>query len=194
MNKNTYDWLNKAVVLLGLITISIATRIPPQPRSQLETNDAVKNIVTNQLTKDDAVALNYELSKSTRPSNYKITLKPYLVPDKSKAEAGKFLSFDGTVVITLVAQYETDTIELNAKNLTINSVKIEDKPSKDAKEIEVKYNLDEEVEKLSIILSKTKLQKGSEYLLTITYNGTLDHPDLKGFYKSTYKNEKGEEM
>ncbi|XP_044742412.1 aminopeptidase N-like [Chrysoperla carnea] len=194
MNKNTYDWLNKAIVLLGLITISIAIRIPPQPRSQIETNDAVKTIVTNELTKDGAVALNYELSKSTRPTNYKITLKPYLIKDAPKADADKYLTFDGTVEISLVAQYETDTIELNARNLTISTIKIEDKKREtDAKEMEVTHKVDEEVEKL-IISSKTKLKKGSEYLLTITYTGFLNHPDLKGFYKSTYTNDEGVEI
>ncbi|XP_044736678.1 aminopeptidase N-like [Chrysoperla carnea] len=164
MNSVNWNWNNFLVLLIFCIILPLSSA---NDINKLSTND---------------VTLNYQLSDSTIPKHYVIHIQPFLDPTHGE----KYLTFDGNVEITLVAQYPTNMIELNVKNLKIDKCKTnltqlnEEIPIKIQKE-----ELQKDVEKY-VITTEDYLQKGINYVLKLSYVGTLNNTDFKGFYITSY--------
>lgn len=127
-------------------------------------------------------AANYRLPNNTKPETYDITLWTYVDEDK--------FEFNGIAVIQLRALEETSNISLHYRQLTITNIQLRRENSP----ILLGENHYDIVTEILSIPTKTNLAKDQEYVLTITYNGTLrgeNGADLKGFYRSSYTDSQG---
>lgn len=121
----------------------------------------------------------YHLPNNTKPQSYDISLVTNI--DRNDFE------FTGSVNINLVVLENSDEIVLNARQLTIKSVKLVSSIGSQTIELDLfKYN--DTTEFLTIPTRKT-LNKSSEYKLTIDYIGQLQN-DATGFHRSSYKGSK----
>lgn len=131
------------------------------------------------MSKNTAVAepdtQNYRLPKTVIPSRYDIRLAPDLTNFK----------FTGEVVAYVEVKQPVKEMLLNAIELEIHSAELtDDKGTKYG----AKIALDEKEERLQLTFDK-EIGTG-KYQLRITFTGTLNDK-LHGFYRSTYKDEKG---
>lgn len=118
----------------------------------------------------------YRLPRHILPRHYAIELEPDLA-------AGSFV---GQVVIDLEVVAETDTIVLNAVELDIEDVRIEQNDSVPASSI----LMDEDLERAEFSLPIV-LQPGPARLFC-SFKGILNDK-LRGFYRSTWNDEAGNE-
>ena len=118
----------------------------------------------------------YRLPRHILPRHYAIELEPDLA-------AGSFV---GQVVIDLEVVAETDTIVLNAVELDIEDVRVEQNDSVPASSI----LLDEDLERAEFSLPIV-LQPGPARLFC-SFKGILNDK-LRGFYRSTWNDEAGNE-
>ena len=125
-------------------------------------------------------ALNYRLPNNTEPIRYDVTISTNI----HKGD----LSFSGLVDIRLNVLEDTKSIVLHARDLAINGAIIRNPTTKTATDLSFNYESDREFLTLSPIQSSVKLSKNTQWILSITYNGTLRH-DNGGFYVSTYLDE-----
>lgn len=110
--------------------------------------------------------INYRLPKTVIPINYILHLQPNLE---------KF-TFNGTVTITLQINSSTNTIILNSKKLTIESIFFE------KESVKFDNNNDDEI----IIITTNTIKDPGLYDLTINFSGILND-QMEGFYRSKYK-------
>ena len=99
--------------------------------------------------------------------------------------------FFGIAQYNIKAISDSQTITLNSKNLTINSVRITNSISQ--ANLTNKFELNDEYETLTIKLLREKIVKNQEYILTIEYNGVLND-QLRGFYKSISTKKNGTQL
>src|SRR5262245_40788616 len=112
----------------------------------------------------------YRLPRAVVPRRYAVTLEPEL------AEA----TFSGSVQIAIDVTEPVAQIVLNAIELEISRVVVDG--------TEATFHLDEETERLFI---DSSLPAGSS-AIDITFTGILNDK-LRGFYRSTYKDDDGNE-
>ncbi|MBJ83457.1 MAG: peptidase [Acidimicrobiaceae bacterium] len=118
----------------------------------------------------------HRLPRQVLPKHYIISLEPDLEGS----------SFEGTVSIDLDVVSETDTVIVNAAELEIESVYLEQNETIQANSIV----LNEELERAEFAFPVV-LQPGPARL-TCSFKGTLNDK-LRGFYRSTWKDESGHE-
>uniref|UniRef100_A0A336M3W6 CSON008207 protein n=1 Tax=Culicoides sonorensis TaxID=179676 RepID=A0A336M3W6_CULSO len=123
---------------------------------------------------------NYRLPNNTRPLHYNIHLT-------TNIEQADF-DFYGSVEITLEAVENTKNLTIHYRQLTINEVKLIDVETK--KEIKFNEPHYDEITEHFVIPVESELVNGTQYLLSIEYNGTL-RDDLAGFHKSSYTDDDG---
>lgn len=123
---------------------------------------------------------NYRLPTNISPRKYFISVTPYL-------EIGNF-SFDGYVKIEANVVQPTKQIILHSAeiehhtiNVTVNNIKLNI----------TSYTTRKEYDFLVINLA-TELVDKTQLTIEITYTGSLNTSELRGFYKSSYINENGE--
>jgi puromycin-sensitive aminopeptidase len=112
----------------------------------------------------------YRLPRGVRPDRYDVRLRPSLT------EA----TFSGTVHIELSVGDPTETLVLNAADLTITSCEVDSRPAV--------WELEVASERL-FVTPQTPLAAGSS-ILTIGFEGVLNDK-LRGFYRSTYVDDDG---
>ena len=110
------------------------------------------------------------LRKNIVPLNYHLLIKPDMSKDV----------FYGTAEIEIVSQRSANTIELNALELEIESVKV----LCGSKEQQPEFALNKRLQKLVIKLKKSVSGK---VLIKIEYKG-INNDKMYGFYRSTYTN------
>lgn len=118
----------------------------------------------------------YRLPRHVVPVRYDLRLEPDLTTEK----------FSGQETITLSINQPTSHIVLNAIELDIASAKIEGDAGS-ARPATI--TLDESLQRCHFTFT-TPLSPGT-WRLTIVFHGTLNDK-LRGFYRSTYKDERGE--
>lgn len=126
---------------------------------------------------------NYRLPTTILPSNYNITLKPYLL----EQDGAKRFTFDGEVFITVQAKEKTNQIIMHSKNLkfaTREFWKVGQTTKTALPQVEpnsltdiVTYNL------------TADMDINQDYILHFVYSGTMDD-DMHGFYRSSYNDTK----
>lgn len=115
-----------------------------------------------------------KLPSTIQPSHYDLTLYPDL----------STLKFQGTVKINLTVKEATDRIKIHAKELYVRKVTIDSGASLKSKQEELKDDL------LTLVFND--VIPAGERMLTLEFSG--EHNDqMAGFYRSRYKNAKGEE-
>lgn len=138
------------------------------------------NAIESQVQKAEETPIEYRLSKDVIPSNYDLTL--------SQLNFETF-TFDGTVKITLKSAIkDTKSITLHARNLTIQKASIVDGKSKDGS-IDLTYTKSNDKSDLLTMHSDNAFSCDAGCELTIKYTGILND-ELRGFYRSSYKNDK----
>ncbi len=117
----------------------------------------------------------YRLPRRIVPSHYDLRLEPDLPSH----------SFTGHEVITVTVLEPASDIVLNTIELTVSSATLsgENRPARKGR-----ITLEEERQRCRIVFPST-IQPGT-YRLAISFRGTLNDK-LRGFYRSTYKDEHG---
>lgn len=123
----------------------------------------------------------YRLPTNVKPSNYHLTVTPYL-----KAAVGKpQFTFDGIVIITLQTdQTGVNSIVLHQRDLTFGNDQIRLTRENDVTQISVTASHNDTTNKLTLNLS-TSLVQNQKYTLRIEYTGLLNN-NMYGFYRSSY--------
>ncbi|CAH1779550.1 unnamed protein product [Owenia fusiformis] len=118
------------------------------------------------------------LNRTLIPSHYNIELKPYFYE-------GDDFGFDGSVEIHLTCEEKTNVIVLHINFITIHeeTVKIHDAMGNELKL--ASWEEDKSRHFLKLHMAED-LNVSSEYVVKMSYNGTLIHPDWRGFYRSSY--------
>lgn len=118
----------------------------------------------------------YRLPNDTKPISYEIWLEP---------EFEEF-TFEGSVVITIRVEEETDVITLHADNLTLDTAHLF-RENEELTITETQY--DGEFHFLQFLLDEP-VQPEEELTLSIKYSGNLQS-NRRGFYRAAY--DEGEE-
>lgn len=134
--------------------------------------------IKNSSSKPTAAAA-LRLTNETFPLHYDITLKPRL-------DTGLFT---GVVNITVNVTKTRKAIVLHGKNLNFDSVEL--RRADDLHVLQVDNVQENVIDEVFVILPKQRVEAGL-YFLVVKYNGNLTKDKMVGFYKSVYKNSKGE--
>jgi aminopeptidase N len=122
----------------------------------------------------DQTKVREALPTNVRPTRYHLWLKPDL-------EAA---SFEGSVLVTLDVQEDTNTIVLNAAEMEITGVRLIMHQDQEAT-----WSLDSKSEQLTLSFPRV-VRKGEQASLEITFKGTLNDRMI-GFYRSSYQRPDG---
>ncbi|XP_039306626.1 uncharacterized protein LOC105193936 [Solenopsis invicta] len=131
--------------------------------------------------------LTYRLPLNIIPESYNISLTPYLCGD---------FHFDGKVAIKAKVKEPTSQIILHSSNIEYkdeHKLKVVKKVGCIQEEVTI---LKKEVLKqfdFFVIYLKEELSVGTNLIIEIEYTGSLNTPDLRGFYRSSYMDEKGQQ-
>ncbi|KAJ5633658.1 hypothetical protein N7528_001500 [Penicillium herquei] len=117
------------------------------------------------------------LPTNVKPVHYDLTLEPNF----------KKFTYDGSVVIDLNVNEDTDFISLNSNEITIHSATVLSKGSVVESNPEISMNKDAQT---ATIKFNQALAAGSDAQLKLTFTGILND-NMAGFYRSSYK-ENGE--
>lgn len=143
----------------------------------------------SETTDSNRQSVDYRIPDTIRPSNYRISLTPYLLA----SDGAKRFTFDGSVAITLRAySANLKTITLHAKDMTFSGTSLKEKISGNVITISNQTEVDLITDKFSVNLD-TALKTDIDYVLAFNYSGKMGD-DMEGFYKSKYTNAKGEEV
>ncbi|KAK5970416.1 Aminopeptidase N [Trichostrongylus colubriformis] len=122
------------------------------------------------------------LPTNIKPLIYNLTMKTYL-PNYVKFPSNKSFTFDGQVDISMVVVEPTESIVLNARNITV--IRKECEVFLENKKVDIKKVVEHEsLEKLEFVLQK-KLKKDQKILLKVKYIGLITD-DLAGLYRTKY--------
>lgn len=124
----------------------------------------------------EAESQTYRLPRTVWPEKYEICLTPDL----------KNFTFDGNETVHVVVEKATDEIQLNAAELKIDKVVFESGDG--AHEAKISYD---EASERAIFKFAKQIPQGKGKLI-VKFSGILNDK-LHGFYRSTYKNDAGEE-
>lgn len=171
MKMRTGAWQTVAVccsslVLAGLERPLSALAAPARPETQQVNAAAVSK---------------HRLPPSVIPEHYELTFKPDL----------KSFTFSGSSEIQITVKVPTDSIVLNALDLSISSAVVSStKVAPKALAVNTgNVTIDEEYEQARIKFAAAL--KPGKYKLSLSFTGTLNDK-LRGFYRSHYTNDKGE--
>ncbi|XP_011870129.1 PREDICTED: uncharacterized protein LOC105563274 [Vollenhovia emeryi] len=139
----------------------------------------VSESITQWLRKYDN--LRYRLPNNINPQKYIISVTPYLEGD---------FTVDGKVTIAANVTHPTDQIILHSSNIEHKEVTVTANGQKDPlhilkKKVENRYDF-------YIIYLEEEVTTGTNLTIEIKYKSNLNATELRGFYKSSYLNEKGE--
>ncbi|KAJ5610716.1 hypothetical protein N7510_007435 [Penicillium lagena] len=118
------------------------------------------------------------LPTNVKPLHYDLTLEPNF--DK--------FTYDGTVVIDLQVNEDTDFVSLNVNEIEIHNAVISSKGVVVESKPEISHNGDAQV---ATIKFGTAIAAGSDAQLKLTFTGILND-NMAGFYRSSYKDKNGE--
>jgi aminopeptidase N len=140
------------------------------------------------LTNLRAMDETYLLPKTLIPSQYTVTLIPYLKGTEPTPE--KEFKFDGTVTITLTCSEATDMIVMHAYDIAIvDKTKVKVMVKDTTTPLGVKTiamtEQDKDGKQFFTITMDQSLEVATEYDVMIEYEGNLNE-DLDGFYRSSY--------
>ncbi|KAJ6007744.1 hypothetical protein N7540_011720 [Penicillium herquei] len=117
------------------------------------------------------------LPTNVKPVHYDLTLEPNF----------ETFTYDGTVLIDLNVNEDTDFISLNSNDITIHSATVLSKGSVVESNPQISMNKDAQT---ATIKFNQALAVGSDAQLKLTFTGNLND-NMAGFYRSSYK-ENGE--
>ncbi|WKY12411.1 hypothetical protein Q1695_003750 [Nippostrongylus brasiliensis] len=140
----------------------------------------------NGTTDNSPTAAELRLPANVEPLHYELTIKTYL-PFYVDFPANKNLTTDGHLEIYMKVISSTNTIVLNAKNITVLAEKCELFVNNEKIAIS-KVNTIERLEKVEFVLAK-RLPNDSVAHLKIEYTGIISDT-LGGLYQTTYKETK----
>lgn len=141
------------------------------------------NLLLGDVISSQVDGPSYRLPVGVKPNFYELDLTVNLNSNLSETD----FKFTGEVKIDIVAEIQdVRSITLNMKNLTVKNVTLYDL-NKTA--IKVNSSEDDEHEFLIIMLDD-KLEKGKQYLLTVSYSGVVND-QLRGFYRSRSADKNG---
>ncbi|XP_077977862.1 aminopeptidase N-like [Glandiceps talaboti] len=123
------------------------------------------------------------LPDTLKPTNYRIKIQPYL----DEEDGDKRFLFDGEVDISMNCEKSTNVIKLHAVKLNIDEDTVRVNEIDTNEDIGVKdISTDEEYD-FFIVKTKTKLQSGKKYKISMNYVGILNNTDIVALYLNTYQ-------
>ena len=146
---------------------------------KLKTINASDNVEVSEI--------NYRLPSSVNPINYTIELITYLDTNDEKS-----FTFNGTAIIHVEVIEETDNITIHTSELKFKNEDVSVRDTVEDKDMVLSDITYEPIKNFTIIKA-TKFEKGRTYRLKFKYTG-LVNDGLKGFYRSSYKDEKGQKV
>ncbi|XP_049781738.1 uncharacterized protein LOC126183641 [Schistocerca cancellata] len=132
---------------------------------------------------DGELDYEYRLPTNVKPSHYEIRLRPYFDP---VLDGDNFATFDGQVIVKLDVIEPTDELRLHSLDMIINSFKVRDAVTR--KLLNVTYVKVEEETQQVVAGLNSSLEKGHQYVLTISYTGHLRN-DNRGIAKTFFRDE-----
>lgn len=148
-----------------------------------ESNES-DHVVLSKIKKD----VDYRLSPFIIPQNYKIILTPYFNENPERK-----LTFDGEVAITLQIKKEVPEITIHSRELNFTNEQVVLRRTNDGKILNTLIESDPERDFMHVKSASSNKLPGGQYVLTITYVGLINNAG-NGFHRSSYVNEKGEQM
>ncbi|CAL5873549.1 uncharacterized protein PFLUO_LOCUS7829 [Penicillium psychrofluorescens] len=118
------------------------------------------------------------LPTNVKPLHYDLTLEPNF--DK--------FNYEGTVVIDLQVNEDTNFVSLNSNEIEIHSAVVSSKGAVVDSKPEISYNGDVQV---ATIKFGNAIAAGSDAQLKLTFTGILND-NMAGFYRSSFKDKNGE--
>jgi aminopeptidase 2 len=138
---------------------------------------------------DLAEPINYRLPTNLSPYLYELSLKPYVGPKEIYGD--KAFTFEGFQKIHFTCKTPTNRIVLNSLELDLNSESLSLNSETDQSGIRVLKRIEyDQVRQFAMFDMSRDCQKGANYTLSIRYTGKILDV-LYGFYKSSYKDSKG---
>jgi len=170
------------VILPCLVLLAVVSASVPMPPHNYLVDEALPLAPFIEIDGKD-----YRLPNMTRPIHYTVSL----TTDIDKGESGQ--SFSGKVRIRIEAIETTNEITLHYRQITIENIALY---STGTPSVLIQDNINhvfsEDVEFL-IIRPSAELTAGTQYFVDVTYQGLL-RDDNMGFYRSSYKNEQGQNV
>lgn len=146
----------------------------------------LNGISVNSLTRAGNTKIDYRLPSDTKPVSYKIKLTPNIVENA--------FTFTGEVDIEFKVEKATKRVTFHIEDITIIEDKIKIKSTAvPAEPIEVVATIQDEIKNFYTIVLKNELKKDSSYILSLSYGGNLND-ELRGFYRSSYKDKNGKQV
>lgn len=141
-----------------------------------------KSIVLSLRDRGVENKFNYRQLKDVRPTKYAIYITPNLEMEN--------FTFNGNVTIEADVKSPTSQIVLHSVNITHNSltVKANNTILKGFKENTTMSKYD-----FFIIDLAKELPADTKLIIEIEYTGYMNPPELRGFYRSSYRNDNGKE-
>ena len=181
---------NRAILIVGgavvfiIIVALIAALARPSPPACSQDTQSEEDVKPEE---NDFIATNGEkfpwtsirLPDTVIPVSYDLYMHPDLVA----------LNFKGHVNISVTVSESTDFMIIHKYKLNYTTVVLTDTEAN--KPVEIKKTLEYVKFQQFMVMTKNKLQKGKQYVLTISFYGDLAD-NFAGFYKSSYTNKEGE--
>ncbi|CAH1780041.1 unnamed protein product [Owenia fusiformis] len=156
------------------------TKASPMTSSPMvpETSPTTPDVSTPAPTSAPRI-LNNRLNSTVVPYHYDIELKPYVYDGETT------FGLDGSVTMYMTCEMATDVVVFHTDQITVNesSIVFQDDAANQIAVTRWSYDIDRQHFKL--YLAET-LVVSTNYMLSMTYNGTLLHSDYEGFYLSSY--------
>lgn len=168
-----------------IIALSVVYSQEKNKSTDSTTSGTAQPSTTVATTLDQSKPWNrYRLPQTLEPESYKVTLRPYLTPNKD----GLYI-FEGSSTVRFKCKEATDVIIIHSKKLkyvktpeqhmvTLRGVGGAQAPAIDRTELV-------EVTEYLVVHLKSQLQAGSLYEMDSQFEGELAD-DLAGFYRSEY--------
>ena len=126
--------------------------------------------------------INYRLPTDTLPIHYDISLHPDFTTDR----------FSGVVYISITTTAPRNFLLVHTKFLNISSTHVYgNHVTSPGADISIGRAFEYAPNEFWVIQLNDQLPAGN-YTIHLEFNGSLNRGDIVGFYRSTYKNDKGE--
>lgn len=164
--------LNKCEIFVLIVTLTFLSVV---------TEQSTKKIGQKVTQVDD---IDYRLPTDIKPVSYKIKLTPNIVVDN--------FTFTGDIEIEFFVEKKTKNVTFHIDEITINNktIRIVDKKNKDV-DLNFTKTSEDTVRQFYTIEMEEELKAEGTYVLSMPYEGILNN-QLFGFYRSSYKNDKGQ--
>ncbi len=134
--------------------------------------------------------MNFRLPADLIPTSYDLKIKPYI--GEESVYGDKAFTFEGEIKMHFKCESPTRKVVFHSVNLTIDSQSVLFESEDGRDEIKADKNLKyDQLREYYVVDLNKECSNGSNYVLSLKFKGGIAKI-LLGFYRSSYKNTKGE--